>query len=83
MAYREVATRVGALLIIAVLMVEIPGYMWKSLSENDKNEVLLRVVQKFKEDFVFCEKAKIWIVYDQDRNVYQIWMRCIDGERRC
>jgi hypothetical protein len=80
MAYREVAVRIGTAILVAVMMLQVPGYMWKSLSSEEKQKALVMVTEKFKDDFPFCKIAKMWIVYDQDTNNYQIWMRCIDKE---
>jgi hypothetical protein len=82
MAYREVAVRIGLTVLVAIMMLEVPGYMWKSLSSEEKQKALVMVTEKFKDDFPFCKVAKLWTVYEKDTDKFQIWIRCIDEERR-
>jgi hypothetical protein len=79
---REVIVKIGLCILVAVLMLEIPGYTWLQSTPEQKHELKVRLAKKFLEENGFCKHAKIWTVYLKDSDCYQIWMRCVDTERR-
>jgi hypothetical protein len=83
MAYKEVAVRVGVAVIAAIMMLEIPGHVWEKSNLEQRYHMKVALIKEFSDNNPFCKTAKMWVVYVQETNTYQIWIRCVDTERRC
>jgi hypothetical protein len=70
-------------MLVAVLMLEVPGYAWLKATPEQKWEVKTQLAKRFSAENGFCRAAQIWTVFSKDKDSYQIWIRCIDTERRC
>lgn len=81
MAYREHWVRTTGAIIATIMLMQIPADVWFNGTQEQRDLMVRVLAEKFQEDNPFCRSAKIWLHYQQHQ--IEVWIRCIDGEKRC